>query len=230
MKLLVLDVEGTVFQTGVRLPDTTFDSTIWQGIARALGPDAIRAEVETHQRWQQGHYGNYLDWMTDTISIHRRFGLRGDVFRHLIATAEYNPGVVDTLLRVDRSEYELVLISGGFRELAARAQRDLGIHHAFAACEYLFGESGGLDGYNLMPCDFEGKADFIRLMLREYGMSSDDWLFVGDGLNDVPIARVAPVSVGYRPHPELSKVVTYEIHEFRKLLETLRRRQVQRRG
>ena len=118
-------------------------------------------------------------------------------------------------------EYELLLISGGFRELAARAQKDLSILHAFAACEYLFDENGSLKSYNLLPCDFEGKIEFITLMLDEYGLSHADWLFVGDGANDVVVAKQAQVSIGYRPHPELRKVVTYSIEDFRDLLGLL---------
>jgi phosphoserine phosphatase len=68
---------------------------------------------------------------------------------NLIASATYNPGVADVLPSIDRSKYEIVLISGGFRELAARVQRDFVIKHAFAACEYLFGDSGLLLSWNL---------------------------------------------------------------------------------
>ena len=221
MKLLVLDVEGTLFQTDIRLSGTSIDSTIWQGIANALGPDAVRDEVETHKRWESGGYRSYLEWMKDTIAIHRRHRLSYDLFQQLILSAEYNPSVIETLSQVDRLEYEPILISGGFRELAARAQRELKIHHAFAACEYLFGKDGILESYNLLPCDFEGKIAFIRLMLLEYGLGSNDWLFIGDGANDVPIAKSAPVSIGYHAHTELKKVVTYVIDEFHELLGIL---------
>lgn len=230
MKLLVLDVEGTLFQTDVQLSGTSIDSTIWQGIAHALGPDAVREEVETHKRWDSGDYRSYLDWMKDTISIHRRHGLSYKLFQRLISSAQYSIGVVETMSQVDRSKYEPILISGGFRELTARAQRDLKIYHVFVACEYLFGKDGILKSYNLLPCDFEGKIDFIRLMLREYGLGSNDWLFVGDGANDVPIAKKAPVSVGYRPHSELKKVVTYVIDDFHELLGILNLRKPCKRG
>jgi phosphoserine phosphatase len=230
VKLLVLDVEGTLFRTEVRLPGTSIDSTIWQGIAHALGPEAVREEVETHKRWEKGGYSSYLEWMKDTISIHVRHGLSYDLFQHLISSAQYNPTVVETLSQVDRTAYELLLISGGFRELAIRAQRDLKIPHAFAACEYLFGKDGSLEAYNLLPCDFEGKLDFIQLMLREYGLGSKDWVFVGDGSNDVPIAKSAPVSVGYRAHPALKKVVMYAIDEFYELADILKLSRVAQEG
>jgi hypothetical protein len=81
MKLLVFDVEGTLFQTLIRLPGTDIDSTIWQGIAHRLGESAIREEVATHGRWSRGEYRNYLEWMKDTILIHQKYGLTGAMFR-----------------------------------------------------------------------------------------------------------------------------------------------------
>ncbi|WP_435007962.1 HAD family hydrolase [Tundrisphaera lichenicola] len=221
MKLLVLDVEGTLFRTHIRLPGAHIDSTIWQAIAHRLGEDAIREEVATHDRWANGQYRSYLDWMRETIIIHQRYGLTAPAFRELIDAAEYNPNVIEALSSIDRSLYEPVMVSGGFRELAARAQRDLSIVHAFAACEYFFGNDGLLQTFNLLPCDFHGKIDFILLMLREYGLGKDDWVFIGDGANDVPIAKAAPVSIGYRPHPKLRDVVTHSIEDFAELLELL---------
>jgi phosphoserine phosphatase len=221
MKLLVFDVEGTLFKTTIRLPGTEHDSTIWQGIANRLGAEAVREEIATHRRWVRGEYHNYLEWMKDTIRIHQKYGLTGTMFREVIASAEYNPNFAEAIRRLDRTRYELVLITGGFRELAARAQYDFEIIHAFAACEYLFGPDDLLHAFNLMPCDFHGKIDFIQLMLREYRISDQDWIFVGDGLNDLPIAQAAPVSVGYRPHARLREVVTHVIEDFADLNQFL---------
>ncbi len=52
MKLLVIDVEGTLFKTEIRLPGAGFYSTIWQAIARQLGPQAELEEVETQKKWK----------------------------------------------------------------------------------------------------------------------------------------------------------------------------------
>ncbi len=221
MKLLVLDIEGTIFRTSVRLPGTSIDSTIWQSIAFHLGPDAVREEVETHNRWRNCEYRSYLDWMKDTILIHKRFGLKAELFNSLIESAEYNDGVAQTLTQIDRNRFEIVLISGGFRELAARVQVDFKISHAFAACEYIFDTAGFLDAFNLLPCDFEGKLNFVRLMLKEYQLSERDWLFVGDGANDAAIAQAAPISVAYAAHPELRAVSTHQIEQFSDLVKIL---------
>lgn len=221
--LLVVDVEGTLFETPVRLPGVSIDSTIWQAIAQRLGKQAVMEEVETHQRWARGEYRTYIDWMQDTIRIHQRHGLDEATFLKIIAEAQYAAGAVEAMEGLDRSRYEPVLVSGGFRELARRAQVDFGIRHAFAACEYFFDAVGRVAGFNLLPCDFEGKYDFVRLMLREYKLGDDAWVFVGDGANDVDIASVAPVSIGVRPHPLLAEVATRRIESLAQLPELLQR-------
>jgi phosphoserine phosphatase len=221
VRLLVLDVEGTLFRTAVRLPGALIDSTVWQALAQLLGTAAVLEEVETHRKWQAGQYRNYLNWMEETIDIHQRHGLTESHFRSVIEAAEYNAGVASALSRIDRQAYEIVLISGGFRELAQRAQRDFQIRHAFAACEYFFSPDGLLCGYNLLPCDFEGKLSFIQLMLREYRLDASAWVFVGDGQNDVPIAKAAPFSIGYKAHPDLAEVCSRNISDFEDVVAIL---------
>lgn len=221
MKLLVLDVEGTLFKTKIRLPGTNLDSTIWQSLAFALGPDAVQEEVKTHAKWKNKEYNSYLEWMKDTITIHCKHNLTQTLFNNIIDSAQYNDGVIETIRRIDRTKYEIVMVTGGFRELTIRAQKDLGIIHSFAACEYLFGTDEKLCSYNLLPCDFDGKIDFINLMLREYKIDPQEWIFVGDGANDVAIAQHAPLAVGYQPHPELDRVVDYRINHFYELLDIL---------
>jgi phosphoserine phosphatase len=99
IKLLVLDLEGTIFRTNIRLPGTSISSTIWQGIANALGPDAVKEEVATHERWRKKQYRSYIHWMEDTIAIHVKYGLTVDVFDRLISSAEFNDGVLTTLAK-----------------------------------------------------------------------------------------------------------------------------------
>jgi phosphoserine phosphatase len=68
--------------------------------------------------------------------------------------------------------------------------------------------------FGRVQCDFEGKIDFIRLMLREYRLGNSDWVFLGDDANDVNVAKLAPLSIGYRPHLDLMNVVTHAMENF----------------
>jgi len=83
-RLLVLDVEGTLFETKFKIPGTDLDLTVWQAIAVMLGPGAVSEEVESHRKWQTGKYPSYIDWMKDTIKIHKRHGLSQRQFMRVV--------------------------------------------------------------------------------------------------------------------------------------------------
>lgn len=219
MKLLVCDVEGTIFKAKYRIEGTDFASTMWQPLAQRLGDPAIEEEKETHRKWDNNEYSSYLEWVEDTIRIHRKYGLHRDVFNTLIEEAEYNDGVRNFFANLDRTKYTPVLVSGGFQELVRRAQKELNIKYGFGACEYHFDESDGrLANHSLTPCDFDGKYDYVKTLFGVYKLKAhQDWVFVGDGKNDVHIAQKAPRSFGINAHPELAKVVSSVINSFDEL-------------
>lgn len=215
MKLLVCDVEGTIFKAKYRIEGTEYASTMWQPIAKMLGDDAIEEELETQAKWKRGEYPTYIDWVKATVAIHKKYQLLQTDFYSLIDDAEYEEGVLDFFDSLDRDQYVPVLISGGFQELVRRAQKDLRINYGHGACEYIFDSE---DGYLLepryTPCDFEGKYDYVKNLLSLYKLSPMDIIFIGDGLNDVPIAKKAALRFGINAHEDLKKVVHHEVTNF----------------
>ena len=57
-KLLVCDVEGTIFKAQYKIDGTDFASTMWQPLAKSLGEAAIDEERETHRKWESNEYNN----------------------------------------------------------------------------------------------------------------------------------------------------------------------------
>ena len=225
MKLLVMDVEGTVFQANDQIQGTDFPSTMWQPIACALGDEAKEEERRSHEKWANNEYRNYTEWVEDTVRIHRKYGLKSQVFFDLIQRAEYSPGVREFFSLLNREEWIPVLISGGFQNLVRRAQQELGIDYGFGACEYSFDDQGYLvDNISLQPCDFKGKVRYINTLLGEFHLNKKtDWVFVGDGKNDLHIARQAPLAFAIHPHAKLKEINgLIEISSFMELIPYLR--------
>lgn len=224
-KLLVMDVEGTLFQASVQIEGTEYPSTLWQPIAIKLGDAAKEEERKTHEKWERKNYENYMEWVKASIEIHRKYGIRQDIFDALVESARYTEGVEKFFAELNRDVWIPVLISGGFQNLIRRAQNELNIEYGFGACEYIFDKHGYLESYNLQPCDFEGKVKYLKNLLREHRLDKrSDWVFVGDGKNDVPIARQAPRAFGIHPHKKLREEVPslVEIQSFDELLPYLR--------
>lgn len=148
-RFLVMDVEGTIFKATFKLHGVDYKSTLWQPIARELGDAAMDEENNMAQKYEQGGYDTYLDWVKATIDMHKRYSLKKDVFDRLVDSAEYNTGVEEFFDNLNRNEWIPVLISGGFQNLIRRAENELDIEYGFGACEYYFDDRGYLVSHNI---------------------------------------------------------------------------------
>jgi len=210
-KLLVLDVEGTIFKAKHPVAGMEYASTMWQAIAHSLGDEGCRRELELGKKWETEQYKNYLEWVEETYAwIHKELGLKKETFEGLINEAEYLPGVKEFFQAINRQIYISVLVSGGFQELVRKAQIDLGIDHGHGACEYFFDQDGHLVARSVTPCDFTGKYAYIEHLFLQYELNpKTDWIFIGDGKNDCDIAKRAPIAIAINGHDDLKKIVKF---------------------
>jgi phosphoserine phosphatase len=207
--IVFLDMEGTLLRKEIRLDDGLVAPSAWTLLAERLGQECLAAENETKVQWKANKYASYMEWMRATVAIHQRFGLTQELFMSVIESVEFMPNVEVALERIHGWGAITVLVTGGFKALADRVQRRLRLHHSFAACEYFFDSASGLlDHTNLLPADEVGKLDFMQLVCREYGIEPLQCAFVGDGMNDVHLARAVGFSIAFNAQPELCEVAT----------------------
>ena len=210
--IILFDMEGTIFRKVVKSTYGVAPSA-WTVIAKYLGPKAEKEEEITKQKWVNKKYSGYVEWMEDTIRIHKKYGLTKLVFDEIMNSVDYHLGVRETFKELKKRGYITGLVSGGFKAQADRVQRELKINHSFAACEYFWNNKGKLVHWNLLPCDYDGKIGFIDLILKEYGLKPEDCAFVGDGSNDVPIAQHVGVSIAFNGAPELQEACKVSINQ-----------------
>lgn len=227
IKLIFFDMEGTIFEKAIKFSKGNTAPSAWTLISQHLGEKAAKEEDETKDKWNAGKYKGYVEWMEDTIRIHKKYGLTKDFFEKVMNSVEYHAGVKETFKKLNKKGYVTSLISGGFKAQADRAQKDLKINHAFSACEYFWDEKGKLLWWNLLPCDYEGKVDFMKLIMKEHGLSPEECAFVGDGKNDVYLAKEVGLSISFNGAEELERVSSYKIkqeenkEDFREILKYL---------
>lgn len=211
-RIVFLDMEGTLLQKEYRLDDGVVAPSAWTLLAEALGEGCLAAENATKAQWRANQYSGYLEWMRKTIEIHQRFGLTEQVFMRVMNSVPFMPNVEPAMQRIHSHGAVTVLVTGGFKVLANRVQRRLRIHHAFAACEYFFQPDTGLiEHFNLLPADEAGKVDFMDLICGEYGIDPAECAFVGDGMNDVHLARAVGFSVAFNAQKELRDVASVDV-------------------
>lgn len=216
-RILFLDMEGTLLLKAHHLDDGRVAPSAWTLLAERMGSECLAAEEETKRLWLDNRYAGYLDWMAHTVEVHRRFGLRRELFDEVLSSVPTVPGAERAFETLRSWGTVTALVSGGFKAHADRLQRQLGIRHTYAACEYFFDDDGLMTHPNLLPADEEGKVDFMRLLCREYSFDPADCAFVGDGKNDVHLAQAVGFSVAFNAQSELVQVASVSVEQGRGL-------------
>ncbi len=222
IKMLFTDMEGTLFekqQVRLRHEDPSYHHSLWSRLMDELGEEALKDDAKTIAKWETGHYRSYLAWVDESVGILQKHGLSQELFERTLSSIQYNDGVKDTFEILHPRGIKTAIITGGFLEQARRAQQELQITHAYAAVDLFWDRDGFITRWNMIPSDYEGKVDFVRLIMQEYGLMREECGFVGDGKNDAFIAREVGMSFAYQAHPELRTVASHEIEEFSQILE-----------
>lgn len=213
-ELIFMDLEGTLLQKCIHLDNGRVAPSAWTLLAERLGPEALKEEQATKDRWLNGGYRGYIEWMQDTIEIHQKYGLTIEVFEEVINSVQEMPGARKAVLRFHKLGAITAIVSGGFKALADRVQRSFKIHHSLSGCEYFFNpKTGQLEHWNLLPSDYEGKIHFVKAIMAEYGISKEGCAFIGDAKNDVLVAREVGLSIAFNAQPELEQVCTHVINQ-----------------
>lgn len=206
-EIVVFDMEGTLFKKIFEDEDGHRATSAWTLIAEHLGGEAQKREEESKQKWENGEYASYIEWVEEIVTVHQEHNLEKDYFDSLIQSVPYRNGITQLFTELHEHDVITAIITGGFKSQAKRIQKDHGVNHAYAACEYYWDENGKMNGYNLLPSDGTGKQEFTEKLLEIYDVSKDDVAFVGDGENDVHAAKfVDGPTISINGHSELQKI------------------------
>ena len=88
IKLIFFDMDGTIFKRVYKDSKGNTAPSPWTKIAEHLGPEALEEEELTKDKWNNGEYQGYVEWMEETIRIHQKYGLTKDFFDKVMDTLE----------------------------------------------------------------------------------------------------------------------------------------------
>ncbi len=213
-KIVFFDMEGVIFETGIKDFGKNTTASIWTAVWNSLGEEAAKQEQKGKDMWNSGKFKNYIEWMQYSAHGHQKYKLTMKKFYEIIHSVPYIKGVKEIFEELRKKGCITAIITGGFKNQANKAIIDLKVDHTFAACEYFFDEQTDLlSHWNLLPCDYEGKAEFMKHLMRDYKFSRDQCAFIGDGVNDRFLAKEVGTSIAFNARKELQEVCTYSVNQ-----------------
>lgn len=220
-RLCFFDMEGTLLAKNKSLDNGKVAPSAWTVLAKAISEECYQDEELSKDRWLAGKYISYTTWMMDTVRIQIRHGMRREHLQSILDEARLHDGAASLVDYLRQNDVATALISGGFKELADMTQVELGIDHAYSACQYFFRKDGSVAHYNLLPTDEEGKLVFMEHLAKEYGVTLDECIFIGDGKNDVRLAQACGLSIAFNAQQELKDIATHTVDQSHENLEEL---------
>jgi len=192
---------GYLAQNGEGFASKRFTST-WTLLCDLLGPYASQENKGNWDRWSDRGYPGYSEWVIDTIKIHKRYGLTKDIFDAVVnESAEYFPGVAETLQALKSQGITIALVSGGLKAMSDLVAKEYNLEHCFTSAEYFWNPDGTISHWNCQPSDFNHKKRLVKLLLHDLGFSKEEAVFIGDGGNDRDAAQFVGLSIGFYPKP-----------------------------
>src|SRR5690554_5842518 len=91
-KIWFFDMEGTILKKTHELDNGKVAPSAWTALARDLGEECYLEEEATKDKWLAGEYKGYLDWMRDTVLIHKKYGLTRGHINKIVRNAEFHRG------------------------------------------------------------------------------------------------------------------------------------------
>ncbi len=96
------------------------------------------------------------------------------------------------------------VVSGGFTYFTNRLAKDIGLDHARAnELDIKDGRLTGITQGSIVNAD--AKAEFIKELCQQYGISTNQVIAAGDGANDLKMMSIAGLSVAYHAKPSVIK-------------------------
>ena len=181
-------------------------------IADAAGRRAEVAAIT--EAVMRGEILNYKHALRRRLSLLR--GVPESALQAVCAKIRLNPGVENFVRACQVAGLKTLLVSGGFTYFSERLRKHLGLD--FARANFLEIENGKLTGLLLdRPwgdiVDGNEKRRVVLEVCELMGIEPRQAIAVGDGANDLPMMRVAGLSIAYHPKPAVRELAMISIME-----------------
>jgi len=190
IKAVVFDFCGTITKRG----QNTWRRT-WEFLGDEEHDDLLyeyhRSGEITEQEWAWLICGRW-----------KRLDVTLDTFREVAKSVELLHGVRDTFDELHKRNIKIFILSGGMRQVIEMVLSRNGLREQVTSIEaygFKFDKSGALVDMTMPKHDVEQKNTYIDAIMKKYGFTAAEVIFVGNDKNDEGAAKSGVTTICINP-------------------------------
>ena len=210
LRMDVVVQEASVFRSHRRLAVFDMDSTLIKAEVIDLLADAAgigHKVAEITERAMRGEL-DFNESFRERLAMLK--GLDESVLAGIADNLQVMDGAERLLRTLNKMGYTTVILSGGFTYFARYLQNKLGVDHIHAnELEIIDGKVTGVVKGEIVNA--ERKAELLRKLAENEGISLSQTIAVGDGANDLLMLDAAGLGIAFHAKPLVRKEARYSV-------------------
>jgi phosphoserine phosphatase len=180
-KLVVFDLDGTLTQ----------ERSIWEYIHKQLG------------KWY-GYAEEYQkEFLAEKISYDRFCELDAEVWKgmkvakliEIAKTVPFHQGADELIRYLINKGLKLAMVSSGLSILSPWVHQKYGFDYSVS--NDLLDEDGTVTGKVKIQVYYDKKAEWVKRILKQFGMKSEEVIAIGDSLGDIDMFQMVGFSIAF---------------------------------
>jgi phosphoserine phosphatase len=180
-KMAIFDLDGTL----------TRERSIWEYVHKKLGK--WYGFAENYQKQFVAGEISYDEFCERDAQVWK--GMRIEELIEIAKTVPFHPGVDELIRFIKQKELKLSLVSSGLSILANWVHQRYGFDYSIS--NDLLHKDGILTGKVNIQVYYDQKAEWVKRILKEFGVKPEESIAVGDSVGDLEMFRAVGFSVAF---------------------------------
>jgi phosphoserine phosphatase len=190
-KLIIFDLDGTLTQ----------ERSIWEYIHKRLR--TWYGFAEKYQNQFLAGKISYEEFCECDAQVWK--GMKVEELLKIVETVPFHPGVDELIHYLKDKGLKLAMVSSGLSLLSNWVHQRYGFDYSVS--NDLLHKNGVLTGKVKIQVYFDKKAEWVRRIMKEFGVESEEVIAIGDSKGDIDMFQMVGFSIAFSSScPDLDKI------------------------